>query len=521
MTTKKIATIPGVAAGVSLLMTCLVSACGGGTGGAEMLAADAFASAGAEAASSVGAATVPAARPPEGGTGAVTAPPTTPPPATTPPVTPPVTPPAATPPPVAPPPAAPPPATPPPATPPAATPPATTPPPATPPAMPPGLPPAAPATVTAWVRLAMENDSFVVAGSQSVRFGDGLNWVAKTATTTGTCSVGYFGSDPRAGKAKFCEVRVTVPAVAQTGKAPVVNTALIPKPSSAYATPRVRTLSAAELAYPVNQPSPSSIGSFREPCNFSHMAFDDPIVYPGQPGAGHLHTFLGNDQANASSTADSLMGSGNSTCTGGTLNRTSYWMPTLIDTRTGQPMVPTESVFYYKLGYLGVKAGSVRSFPKGLRMIAGDPGNTSPIKSGNAGLECVSGGGHQPAMPSCPVGDDLNLSVIFPQCWDGVNLDSPDHQSHMAYATGKGCPSTHPVPLPEIALNVHYKISEPNSGAFLKLSSDNYSGPGGYSMHADWFNGWDSSTNDAFVKGCINGNMDCHAYLLGDGRILY
>lgn len=39
----------------------------------------------------------------------------------------------------------------------------------------------------------------------------------------------------------------------------------------------------------------------------------------------------------------------------------------------------------------------------------------------------------------------------FPTCWDGVNLDSPDHRSHVAYPesgtleSGGRCPSTHPV----------------------------------------------------------------------------
>jgi hypothetical protein len=65
-------------------------------------------------------------------------------------------------------------------------------------------------------------------------------------------------------------------------------------------------------------------------------------------------------------------------------------------------------------------------------------------------------------------------SVTFPTCWDGVNLDSPDHQSHVAYATipfepyaeptvsrpytpelerGK-CPDTHPVHLPQVMYEV-------------------------------------------------------------------
>lgn len=31
----------------------------------------------------------------------------------------------------------------------------------------------------------------------------------------------------------------------------------------------------------------------------------------------------------------------------------------------------------------------------------------------------------------CPAG--LMVNVRFPTCWDGKNLDSPDHMSHVAY----------------------------------------------------------------------------------------
>lgn len=54
-------------------------------------------------------------------------------------------------------------------------------------------------------------------------------------------------------------------------------------------------------------------------------------------------------------------------------------------------------------------------------------------------------------------------------CWDGKNLDSPDHKSHVAYpsggpaafsgtGTGGACPSTHPVKIPQIMLEVHISI---------------------------------------------------------------
>src|SRR5919201_4749448 len=34
-------------------------------------------------------------------------------------------------------------------------------------------------------------------------------------------------------------------------------------------------------------------------CGFSHDAPDDPIVHPGQPGASHLHSFIGNTTTDA------------------------------------------------------------------------------------------------------------------------------------------------------------------------------------------------------------------------------
>ena len=376
--------------------------------------------------------------------------------------------------------------------------------------------------ITAWVRHALENETFTTSSLQTVRFGDGSRWLSKQVSGEGQCTRPFFGADPAPGAVKFCEVQRTVPSVTQTGTTPVINTGLMPNATKGFSAARVRTLSAGELTMSVFQPTPSDLGAFREPCSFSHMAFDDPIVYPNKPGASHLHTFFGNSQLNAASTVDSVMGAGDSTCMGGTLNRSAYWVPTLIDIRTGQPMVADGALFYYKTGHLGVRSETIQAFPKGLRIIAGDSGKTTAQTGATVRLECSSGfGGHNPAIPSCPAGDTLTFVVVFPQCWDGINLDSPDHKSHMAYGTGSGCPGSHPVPLPEITVNVGYKIHEANSGAFLRLSSDKNSLPGGYSLHADWFNGWDNGINKTFLAECINKNMDCHAQLLGDGRLLY
>ena len=59
----------------------------------------------------------------------------------------------------------------------------------------------------------------------------------------------------------------------------------------------------------------------------------------------------------------------------------------------------------------------------------------------------------------CP--DGMRAQVFFPSCWDGVNLDSADHKSHMAYPIGEYnngyCPDTHPVHI----ISLFYELFAP------------------------------------------------------------
>jgi len=289
------------------------------------------------------------------------------------------------------------------------------------------------------------------------------------------------------------------------------------------------------------------VGAFRVNCSLSHMNFDDPLVFPGQVRATHLHAFFGNTGVNANSNNTSINNSGNSTCTGGTENRSGYWMPAMIDTATGRPVNQSAGTAsdsenalqaYYKTGYQGVASNTVRNFPAGLRMIAGDARSTRPQERHGAGQPlpatyyCVVGTSgaitpEQASFPDCAPGQIFVMKIVFPQCWDGVNLDSADHKSHMSYGTwgpvssqnGAGCPSTHPVPLPEITQNYRFRV--PAGGmSNWRLASDTYSGPAGYSGHADWWNGWNAPTFERVVSNCYSRGLDCHMNLLGDGQAL-
>jgi hypothetical protein len=89
------------------------------------------------------------------------------------------------------------------------------------------------------------------------------------------------------------------------------------------------------------------------------------------------------------------------------------------------------------------------------------------IMGGN-GAPCSSGDTSEFPNKPCPGG--IRATIIFPSCWDGVNLDSPDHRSHVAYApgvrsdglAGDKCPSTHPVRIPQVM----YEIMHDTSGPF-------------------------------------------------------
>ncbi|MES2944885.1 MAG: DUF1996 domain-containing protein [Pseudomonadota bacterium] len=374
-----------------------------------------------------------------------------------------------------------------------------------------------------WSFVARQGLSFTVNATQTVRFGTGTNWISKSVSGTGMCSSDFFGKNPTPGLTKMCQVLAS-------GTAPMnavmVDTSLIPKGTFAGW--------AHDMLIPTTeQPTPSDIGAFRTGCQFSHMAFDDPIVYPGQPGKSHLHTFFGNKKTNANSTAQSIATTGKSTCRGGTINRSAYWVPSMIDTRDGRPLTPMfESNFYYKTGY-GVPAASIQAMPAGLRMVAGDAKGTPDMPSGAALYACIWDGGNSNwsnSIPSCPkIGFSwLIQGVDFPQCWDGVNLDSPDHKSHMSnpvdvLANNTGhCPSTHPVAIPAIAYQILYEVKVSDETKYWRLSSDNYdkTKPAGYSGHGDWFNGWKSRIVDVWVKNCDRAQMDCHSHLLGDGRAM-
>jgi hypothetical protein len=265
-------------------------------------------------------------------------------------------------------------------------------------------------------------------------------------------------------------------------------------------------------------------GAFRTLCQFSHLAYDDPIVYPGQPGKSHLHMFFGNASANADSTYASLRASGDGTCQGGPINRTGYWAPAMLNAE-GKVVVPDFLTVYYKGEYEdadGIRA--IVTIPVGLRMIAGYNMVTGSPDT-HFDWYCETNQIKQQTIPHCATGERVGILLRFPECWDGVNLDSADHRSHLAYIsydTGvAACPADHPVHIAEVSLAAWW--THDGNSENWSVSSDHMVGmihANGSTFHSDWFGAWDPEIQNRWFNECIHALRGCIDGELGDGSQL-
>ncbi len=237
--------------------------------------------------------------------------------------------------------------------------------------------------------------------------------------------------------------------------------------------------------------------NFIEDCRYSHQAPDDPIVFPGKPGASHMHTFVGNRTTNASSTFGSLR-SGGTTCRRPD-DSAAYWVPALY--QGASQVLPLAATIYYRRG----TTAEVSPFPNNLRVIAGDAMAQAPQGMRVTFWSCgvASGVERSASVPTCPDtrGSFLRLHIRFPECWDGRRLDSPDHRSHMAYAVRGACPSSHSVEVPQITQIYRYPT---RGGEGFSLASG-----GIYSAHADFVNAWKPGALRKLVDDCLNALVHC------------
>jgi hypothetical protein len=249
-----------------------------------------------------------------------------------------------------------------------------------------------------------------------------------------------------------------------------------------------------------------------------HLKFEamDRIVFPGQqPPVGHLHDHYGT-LAQPDATVSQMQQS-TSAC-----NRpedtAAYWV-TAVMKPDGTPVPATAMKVYYRTA---VPASKVKPIPLGLMMIAGNQAATAanPQSTSVVQWNCknevtgeVTGPWVEPHQ--CESTDSKpRLKVVFPQCWDGKRLDSPDHKAHMAYPKSVNgvykCPSTHPVAITRVGLQFNFP-AEGDPG-WANMDTVSFSSGGRFSGHADFWNTWRMDGENGFNSlqtRCLNEGTYC------------
>lgn len=245
-------------------------------------------------------------------------------------------------------------------------------------------------------------------------------------------------------------------------------------------------------------------GVFSLHCEFSHTNNDDPIVFPDQPGAAHVHGFVGSRTTNASSTFDSMQASGTSCPVA--KDTAGYWFPILLSP-SGQVLAPVQVNIYYR----SPPGVGVESFPADLRIIAGGDTLNPPqpsIVQRSLSWSCVDSGPFFAGPVDCG-SRALIAHVHFPNCVLAGATDSPDHRTHMTYASGKDCPAGY-VQVPKVSFHIRYKVPGTNDTQW-RLTSDAAGSENGRSLHADFWNTWDQPTLACLVDTVLNGGLSAKA----------
>ena len=106
------------------------------------------------------------------------------------------------------------------------------------------------------------------------------------------------------------------------------------------------------------------------------------------------------------------------------------------------------------------------------------------------------------------------------RCWNGKDLDSPNHQDHMyntqkeAFGNAGPCPASHPVRMPQVAYETlwdtaAFKSMWPKDGSNPFTLS--FVGTSGYGTHADYMFGWKGDSlqramdSSCMFQACENG----------------
>ena len=217
-----------------------------------------------------------------------------------------------------------------------------------------------------------------------------------------------------------------------------------------------------------------STGTFAARCGNNengHFNSDNVIVAPGVTnGAHHLHDYVGNLTASGASNNDSLAASGTTCRDKGDLS-TYYWPVVRDITKTkNQKRVAGELDSDLNVGtvlrprstitYSGNPFSKVVAMPRFLRILTGDAkAFTNGGANARAKYTCSGFDNRITSLyPLCPQGRGMTRISEFPSCWDGKNIDSANHRTHVVFPDARGACPQGTVAIPALTITTTYTV---------------------------------------------------------------
>jgi len=250
----------------------------------------------------------------------------------------------------------------------------------------------------------------------------------------------------------------------------------------------------------------------------------DPIIQPGI-ASSHVHSVIGGNAFQRTMGPMDANKADSTTCDKA-IDHSNYWVPSMYHQRADKmwELVPWRgsAVYYQKRAcdfVPGARACNKTfvplAFPDGFRMVAGDPlrrtQNNSDLAQKAVHIMCIYDGGSMQYDGFPPRKcNTLRSEVYFPSCWDGKNLDSADHKTHVSYPgvgnyNGGVFPESHPVALLSIFYEFFFETSTFTDTKFAFANGD----PTGFGYHGDFIMGWtDRSLLQTAHRDCV-GPSDC------------
>ena len=227
----------------------------------------------------------------------------------------------------------------------------------------------------------------------------------------------------------------------------------------------------------------ASRGTFTSHCgrnaDGSHRNSDNFITSPGVTNAAHhTHDYVGNTSTDGNSTDESLAAAG-TTCRFG--DKSTYFWPVIRDITTegsdadqpgggadgnlGKIITPSAVSIQYR----GNAQAKVVAMPRFLRIVTGDAKTITNGPANSRAHWTCSGTPNRFSATQyvlCPRGQLVQRVHDFAGCWNGTDLDSANHRTHVAFAdsTTGACPEGFKA-IPQLRITLSYRVPAGDSYA--------------------------------------------------------